>query len=131
MSINNNTNDFNTILSNISNAIININNINNYIYDYNILNNFIILMNNRIERNNMRDYILAEIDYLIWLKRPEDTIYTNNYEIIMINNLNHYRSIIFNNNNLDLMNEFLISIDSSNYDELKEMYNHINSLYRV
>jgi len=88
-------------------------------------------MNNRIERNNMRDYILAEIDYLIWLKRPEDTIYTNNYEIIMINNLNHYRSIIFNNNNLDLMNEFLISIDSSNYDELKEMYNHINSLYRV
>ena len=109
---------------------------NNYNNNYNINNNefivtdFIQFMNNQIRRMEMRDYILAEIDYKLWITRSNNAVYAPNYDDYMDNNIQHYRNLIFNNFTMNSMENFLNQIHNFSRDELKNIYNRISGLYR-
>jgi len=90
-----------------------------------IVKKFIDFLNDKEHKIDMRDFILAEIDYYLWITYP----YNGNY-VNYVDNIMHYRNIIFDNDDLDKMNNFLNEISHLNRNEIKNIFNNINFLYR-
>jgi hypothetical protein len=114
--------NINPNIINNNNIITNNNDMQNIFVDsYNKLMNY-------IDRNRMRDYLLAEMKYYIWLTSPENN--NDAYGELLIEELNQLRNINFTNEMMNILNNILNDFHLLNVEQKKLMINYISSLFR-
>jgi len=118
--MNNNANNINYLINNAD--IINNGEMKN------IFNNCNNILMNYIDREMMRDYLLAEMNYYLWSTGPG--IKNNEYENFLLEQLNTLENINFSVEVKNILNNILNDFQLLNLEQKKLMYNYISSLYR-
>jgi hypothetical protein len=119
-------------------------NMNNLINNADVINNHNIIINNNnmqnifvncknnltnyIDRELMREYLLAEMNYYLWSTAPG--IHNNAYGDFLLQQLN-----VLQNNNFtvevnNMLNNILNDFQLLNLEQKKIMYNYISNLFR-
>ena len=122
-----NSNDINFPINN--NNLINNNNIiiNNGEMQ-NIFDDCKFKLLNYIDRELMREYLLAEMNYDLWSRQAG--VYNNAYSNFLIGQLNTLRNINFTDDIKNVLNSILNDFNLLNTEQKKLMYNYISSLFR-
>ena len=112
-------NNINQINNNINYNNNNINNNNNN----NAINNVINQINNHMDQNRIRQYLKTMIDYILYLTRSPNAVYSNDYVVQMNNHMDHAFNMFFNNDAMVLINDIMMIVQQSSRDQMKDIYN--------
>jgi len=83
---------------------------------------------NYIDRELMREYLMAEMNYELW--STSAGIHNNAYSNFLIEQLNTLRNINFTDDIKNVLNSILNDFHLLNFEKKKFMYNYISSLFR-
>jgi hypothetical protein len=85
-------------------------------------------LSNYIDREIMREYLMAEMNYHLWSTSAE--IHNNAYSNFLIEQLNTLRNINFTDDIKNVLNSILNDFHLLNVEQKKFMYKYISSLFR-
>lgn len=118
--------------NNLNYHINNVHNINNIIINNNEMQTIFINSKNKlvnyIDRELMREYLLAEMNYDLW--STSDGIHNDAYNNFLIEQLNTLRNINFTDDITNVLASILNDFHLLNREQKKFMYNYISSLFR-
>lgn len=105
---------------------------NNIIVNNNEMQNIFVNCNNNlinyIDREIMREYLLAEMNYHLWFTSAG--IHNNAYGDFLIDQLNTLQNINFTDDIKNVLSSIINDFYLLNVEQKKLMYNYISSLFR-
>ena len=94
----------------------------------NITNILLAKLNNFINNQKIRKYIIVKIDMILFNTHPnpEQTDYTDEYINNLNNNFTEINQYVFQPSEIDLINNFMNLINRCNREQKKIVYNRIS-----